>query len=86
MNYTQQQINVYQINLHKKMKRPRKEKKRIKKAIEYHHKTFRLGNLTVEETREICTLDYVLTWGYSDDLQKDENRYRELSKKRWNEL
>ena len=66
-----------------KRKIPRKEKKRIKKAIEHHYKTFRLGNLTVEETREIVTLDYVLTWRFSDDLKKDEARYSELSKKRW---
>lgn len=44
-------------------------------------KTFKLGHLTVEETREIVTLDYVLTWGY--DQKDDERRYIELSKKRW---
>ena len=69
------------------MKRPRKEKKRIKKALEHHNKTFRLGNLTPEETREICALDYVLTWNYGtpEELKRDENRYRELSTKRWAE-
>lgn len=40
------------------------------------------GNLTDEEWREIVTLDYILTQGYSDDLEQDEKRYKELSKKK----
>jgi hypothetical protein len=38
------------------------------------------GNLTNQEYRELITLEYVLTWGY--DNQGDEERYKELSKKK----
>lgn len=71
----------------KKFKWPRKEKKRMKKAAEHHYNTFKLGNLTVAETREIVTLEYVLTWRFAspEELELYEKRYRELSKKRWNE-
>lgn len=41
------------------------------------------GNLTDSEWLEICALDYVLTWNYSDDLERDEKRYKYLSNKRW---
>jgi hypothetical protein len=34
------------------------------------------GNLTVEEYKELITLEYVLTWGY--DNPEDEGRYKEL--------
>ena len=34
------------------------------------------GNLTVEEYKELITLEYVLTWGY--DGPDDEERYKEL--------
>jgi hypothetical protein len=34
------------------------------------------GNLTVEEYKELITLEYVLTWGY--DNPGDEERYKEL--------
>jgi hypothetical protein len=34
------------------------------------------GNLTVEEYKELITLEYVLTWGY--DNPEDEERYKEL--------
>ena len=34
------------------------------------------GNLTVEEYKELITLEYVLTWGY--DKPGDEKRYKEL--------
>tara|TARA_B110000858_G_C17603566_1_gene381177 strand:- start:235 stop:444 length:210 start_codon:yes stop_codon:yes gene_type:complete len=40
-------------------------------------------NLTDAEWREIVSLDYVLTWRYTDDYEKDLKRYKELSKKRW---
>ena len=42
-------------------------------------------NLTDAEWREIVSLDYVLTWRYTDDYEKDLKRYKELSKKRWGE-
>lgn len=41
------------------------------------------GLLTEEEWREIVTLDYVLTWRYTDDYAGDLKRYQELSNKRW---
>lgn len=34
------------------------------------------GDLTVEEYKELITLEYVLTWGY--DNPEDEERYKEL--------
>ena len=34
------------------------------------------GNLTVEEYKELITLEYVLTWGY--DSPGDEERHKEL--------
>lgn len=42
-------------------------------------------NLTDAEQQEAVSLDYVLTWGYTDDYEKDLKRYKELSKKRWGE-
>lgn len=44
------------------------------------------GCLTDEEWRELLTLEYVLTWRYSENEKKDEKRYRELSDKRWGPL
>lgn len=38
------------------------------------------GNLTNQEYRDLITLEYVLTWGY--DNPGDEERYKELSKKK----
>lgn len=35
-------------------------------------------NLSEGEYRELLGLEYVLTWGYSDDIDKDELRYLEL--------
>ena len=34
------------------------------------------GNLTVEEYKELITLEYVLTWGYNNP--GDEERFKEL--------
>jgi len=41
-------------------------------------------NLTDSEWEEIITLDYVLTWGYTDNYDKDLKRYIELSEKKYN--
>ena len=38
------------------------------------------GNLTVEEYKELITLEYVLTWNY--DKPGDEERHKELSNKK----
>jgi hypothetical protein len=35
-------------------------------------------NLTDDEWKEIVTLDYVLTWSYTDNYEKDLRRYKEL--------
>jgi len=43
------------------------------------------GFLSEAEWKEIVTLDYVLTWIYTDDYDKDLKRYKELSAKRWGE-
>jgi hypothetical protein len=43
------------------------------------------GFLSEAEWKEIVTLDYVLTWRYTDDYDKDLKRYKELSAKRWGE-
>ncbi len=42
-----------------------------------------LGGLTKEEWTEIVALDYIITWEYTDNLDKDIKRYIELSNKRW---
>lgn len=34
------------------------------------------GNLTVEEYKELISLEYVLTWGYNNP--GDEERFKEL--------
>jgi hypothetical protein len=44
-----------------------------------------LTYLTEKEWRELLGLEYVLTWHYSDDMERDDKRYRELSNKRWGE-
>lgn len=38
-------------------------------------------NLTDAEWRELVTIEYVLTWGYSDDEEKDRARQKELREK-----
>lgn len=42
-----------------------------------------LGGLSEAEWRELVALEYVLTWNYTDDIEKDENRYRVLSDRCW---
>ncbi len=42
------------------------------------------GNLTVEEYKELITLEYVLTWGYGSP--EDDERYKELRIKKYGEL
>lgn len=44
------------------------------------------GDLTDEEWQELVALEYVLTWGYSDDPDKDEARHKEISEKKWNSV
>jgi len=41
------------------------------------------GNLSRSEWLEICALDYVLTWNYTDNYERDLSRYQFLSNKRW---
>jgi len=41
-----------------------------------------LGGLTEKEWKELVTLDYVLTWGYTDDEEADLRRQKELRAKR----
>lgn len=41
------------------------------------------GCLTEKEWRELLALEYVLTWNYTDDIEGDKKRYKELSNKRW---
>ena len=40
------------------------------------------GNLTQDEWRELVALDYVLTWNYTDNYERDLERYKFLSEKR----
>lgn len=42
-----------------------------------------MGGLAKKDYGELLSLEYVLTWGYSDQPKKDENRYKELSKILW---
>lgn len=37
--------------------------------------------ITKKEWNEILGLEYVLTWGYSDHIERDEKRYDELREK-----
>lgn len=39
--------------------------------------------LSQDEWLEILALEYVLTWNYTDDFDKDKRRYIELSNKKW---
>ena len=41
------------------------------------------GGLSEKEWDEIVTLDYILTWHYTNDYDRDLKRYKELSEKRW---
>ena len=36
------------------------------------------GRLSKKQWRELVTLEYVLTWRYSDDLEGDTRRHKEL--------
>jgi hypothetical protein len=40
-----------------------------------------LGDLTEKEWNELVTLEYVLTFRYSNDYEADDRRYRELAPK-----
>ena len=42
-----------------------------------------MGCLSEEEWRELLGLEYVLTWNYTDDMKRDEKRYKELYNRRW---
>lgn len=44
------------------------------------------GILTEKEWLELLALEYVLTWGYTDNEKQDEKRYMELSKRKWDSL
>lgn len=44
-----------------------------------------LKYLSEAEWSELLALEYVLTWHYSYDIDKDAKRHKELSKKRWGE-
>lgn len=44
-----------------------------------------LKYLTVQEYQELLALEYVLTWHYTDDFDRDGKRYMELTAKRWGE-
>ncbi len=37
------------------------------------------SDLTEQEWQELVSLDYVLTWNYSDNYERDLERYRFLS-------
>ena len=42
-----------------------------------------MGGLNHSEWLELGALEYVLTWNYTDDMERDEKRYRELSDRKW---
>ena len=42
------------------------------------------NGLTTEEYREMVTLEYILTFGYTEEVERDEFRYKELTTKHWN--
>lgn len=41
------------------------------------------GGLSEKERGELTTLEYVLTWNYSEDYDKDCKRYKQLSDQTW---
>ena len=41
-----------------------------------------IAGLTEKEWKELVALDYVLTWGYTDNEKRDLKRQKELRKKR----
>lgn len=44
------------------------------------------GSLTEGEWQELLALEYVITWGYTNDIESDWNRYIYLADKRWYSL
>jgi hypothetical protein len=48
--------------------------------LEWVEETYDIS-LSKDEYDEMIGLEYVLTHGYSDDIDKDETRYKELSKR-----
>jgi hypothetical protein len=40
-------------------------------------------NLSIKEHSELVALEYVLTWQYSNNLNKDAKRHKYLSNKKW---
>jgi hypothetical protein len=58
-----------------------KTRKECDEIFDNHFNTFKFDGLTVEETREICTLDYTYSQGY-DRSDTSIKRYTELSSKR----
>ena len=76
------------------MKKLNKRAKRLKIAVKRSLHThvdrqrfdYPQGCLTDKEWQELVALEYVLTWGYSDDEERDDKRYRELSEKKWASL
>jgi hypothetical protein len=45
--------------------------------------TWMKGNLPEKEYRELLGLEYILTWGYTNNIDADEQRYKQLSDKKW---
>lgn len=43
-------------------------------------------NLSEDEWREYVTLEYVLTWGYTHEYEKDYARFKELQIKEYPQL
>ena len=41
------------------------------------------GNLSTSEWRELLAIEYVLTWNYTDNYERDEARLKFLRNKRW---
>jgi len=50
--------------------------------MEQNNKYKSQGNLSDAEWLEICALDYVLTWNFTDNYDRDLKRYNFLSNKR----
>lgn len=42
-----------------------------------------MRGLSEKEWNELVSLEYILTWNFTDDYDRDEKRYKELSEKRW---
>lgn len=58
----------------------------LKTGFKMPNKVYNIqGNLSDQEWQELLGLEYVLTWRYTDDIEGDTARYKELVEKKYQE-